>query len=143
MKVVIRKDNFCMKVVFIKDNFHVFFQIKKKKIIWKLSFVKMTFIFFFLAKHVKVVFCKYNYRLKILLKVVFLKDDFQPAYFFFQININRDMFGRKTIKNTLFLANLALSLGSCNFLVFMCIQEWASKNVIVQGWAVAGCVYRG
>jgi hypothetical protein len=49
---------------------------------------------------VKVVFCKDDFRLKILLKVVFPKDDFQSVIF--QININRDMFGQKTIKNTFF-----------------------------------------
>ena len=61
----------------------------------------------------KVVFYKDDFRLKILLKVVFPKDNYQPI---FQININRDMFGQKTIK-MYFLANLALSLGCVCFAV--------------------------
>ena len=49
-----------MIVVFCKDDFHLFY----------------LFLFLFFEKHGKVVFTKDNFRLKILLNVVFFKDDF-------------------------------------------------------------------
>ena len=60
-----------MKVVFTKHNFHLFFQILKKKDGFHIK------VFEILKKHMEIVFCKYDFHLKYCLKVVFSKEDFQ------------------------------------------------------------------
>ena len=57
-----------MKIVFTKDNFYTFFQIKKKKkktndfhIIFVFNFEKIRDFFLKKKKHVKVVICKVDF----------------------------------------------------------------------------------